>query len=399
MSDPLESALSKFQTEFGVEPDFKAFAPGRVNLIGEHVDYNDGFVLPFALDFRTVVVGSIAPEGSTSRVVTTATGLDPVSFDATAPNKEAPEWANYVKGTISQYKDFLSAGFALNLAISSTVPLGSGLSSSASLEVAVATLLEAMLESKGISWTPTGGVAKALRCQKAEHEWADTPCGIMDQYISAMGVSGKLLLIDCRSTEYTLVPMGDENATDSKPVMLIANTNVKHNLSGSEYPDRVRQCREAVATMKERGFDIRATRDATLDMLEKSKEAMSDVNYRRARHCITEDARTLSCVAALGKGEWSEVGKHMSASHVSLRDDFEVSCPELDALQRLALEVPGVYGSRMTGGGFGGCTITLVAAEALETLQTHLKEKYPTVCPGYECSLYVSTPSAGSGMY
>jgi galactokinase len=371
-----------------------------VNLIGEHVDYNDGFVLPFALGFRTVVVASFAPDssGGTSKVLTCMAGLEPVSFVIGTDSmvKGKPTWGNYVKGTIAQYLDFIPAGMAINAVIASDVPMGSGLSSSASLEVATATLIEAMLAYKGVAFSPSDGVAKALRCQKAEHDWADTPCGIMDQYISALGKEGQLLLIDCRTNESTLVPFGSEGA--EVPVCLIANTNVKHTLSGSEYPDRVRQCKECVAVMQGKGHDIAATRDATMDMLEDSKDSMSDMSYRRGRHCVTEDARTLASVEALKAGDWVSVGAHMSASHASLRDDFEVSCPELDVLQRLALEVPGVYGSRMTGGGFGGCTITLVKAEALDALKAHLCAEYPKHCPDLQCSLYASLPSAGSGL-
>jgi galactokinase len=407
----LADALAKFKLEFKSDPEFKCFAPGRVNLIGEHVDYNDGFVLPFALGFKTVVVGSLITTGSTvSKVITTIPGLPEVEFDVTKDmKKEAPEWANYVKGTVAQYITFLPKGFSFNAVICSNVPLGSGLSSSASLEVATATLIEAMLTKLGISFEPNDGVAKALRCQKAEHEWADTPCGIMDQYISAMGCDKHLLLIDCRSNEATLVPFGGDNDSDSDfksnelPILLIANSNVKHSLSGSEYPDRVKQCRTCVTKIKEnieiaKAKKITALRDVTMDMLLSAKDSMDDLSYRRGLHCIEEDARTLACVEALKKGDFVTVGKHMTSSHNSLRDNFEVSCPELDVLVELALQVPGVLGSRMTGGGFGGCTITMVEANQVNALKSHLKTEYPKRCIGHECSLYESLPSAGSGM-
>ena len=398
---PLEESVAAFKKEFGSDPEFKAFAPGRVNLIGEHVDYNDGFVMPFALPFKTVIVASVT-EGEVSRIVTTSQApvpMPPVSFSITGDmKKEEPEWANYVKGTIAQYLDFIPKGFAMNAVIASDVPMGSGLSSSASLEVATATLIEAMLSKAGVSFTPNDGVAKALRCQKAEHEWAGMPCGIMDQYISALGKEGHFLLIDCRSNGNTLVPFGQGAVGEELPVMLIANSNVKHKLTGSEYPDRVRQCKECVAVLQSKGHDIKATRDATAEMLDACKADMDEVSYRRGKHCVTEDARTLASVEALKAGDWTTVGRLMSSSHVSLRDDFEVSCPELDALQELALQVPGVYGSRMTGGGFGGCTITLVKKDALEALRAHLSTEYPKRCPGQECSLYAAVPSSGSGL-
>ena len=177
-----------------------------------------------------------------------------------------------------------------------------------------------MLE-KLFNITSVTGVDKALRCQKAEHEWADTPCGIMDQYISAMGKEGNLLLIDCRSREYKLVPFGKDGPA---PLLLVTNSNIKHKLSGSEYPDRVRQCREAVDILKASNPSISALRDVTIDMIELSKEKLPELSYKRAKHCVTEDLRTLQTVELLGTGDFNGVGKNMTASHCSLRDDFEV---------------------------------------------------------------------------
>merc|ERR1711871_40806 len=302
--------------------------------------------------------------------------------------KGDPEWANYVKGTIAQYLPDLPQNAVIDMVIVSNVPLGAGLSSSAALEVAVATFLETLY-----NITTVTGVEKALRCQKAEHTWADTPCGIMDQYISAMGQDGNLLLIDCRSREYQLVPFGGGGG--SVPVLMVTNSLVKHALSDSEYPDRVRQCREAVEIISKKHPQVKELRDATMEMVEEAKAEMPDVNYRRARHCVTEDARTLDTVERLKVGDFANVGKHMTASHNSLRDDFEVSCPELNELVNLALQVPGVLGSRMTGGGFGGCTVTLLEPSAVEPFKEFVGTKYRENV-GIDCVFYTAVPAHGA---
>lgn len=253
--------------------------------------------------------------------------------------------------------------------------------------VATATLLEVMC---GL---PDDGVKKALRCQQAEHTFAGVPCGIMDQYISAMGQPGNLLLIDCRTNDFKLVPFG-EGAT--APLILVTNSNVKHALTGSEYPDRVRQCREAVAVLQARFPHITSLRDADMASLEAVSNALPAEAYRRARHVIGEDARTLRAVQALTDKDFVTVGKNMTASHASLRDDYEVSCPELDFLVACALEVKGVYGSRMTGGGFGGCTVTLVERSAVHELERVLKERYAQRF-NLHCECYEAQPSSGAG--
>jgi galactokinase len=258
--------------------------------------------------------------------------------------------------------------------------------------VAFATFLEQLY-----NITTVTKVQKALRCQQAEHTFADTPCGIMDQYISTMGSKGNLLLIDCRSTEYQLIPFGSSgdngsgNGNNSKPcpVILITNSNVKHQLSGSEYPDRVRQCKEAVLCLQTKYPHVNALRDATMNMLDAVKDTMTPLVYARAKHCITEDIRTQSTVEALHNNNFELVGQYMTASHHSLQHDYEVSCVELDLLVQIALTVPGVYGSRMTGGGFGGCTVTLVDKDVVDQLKDVLSVNYykQTLlkCSFYEC--------------
>jgi galactokinase len=253
----------------------------------------------------------------------------------------------------------------------------------------MATFLESLFEI-----TTVTGVSKALRCQKAEHDWADTPCGIMDQYISAMGKDGNLLLIDCRSNEYKLVSFGLDGGP-SQPVLIVTNSNVKHTLSGSEYPDRVRQCKEAVSILQKQFPQVKALRDANENMLDACRDELSSLSYLRAKHVITEDIRTLRTVEHLASGDFPSIGKEMTCSHISLRDDFEVSCPELDTLVNLALEVPGVHGSRMTGGGFGGCTVTLLEPEAVAAFQSEVGMKYREAY-GIDCTFYPAVPSAGA---
>lgn len=241
---------------------------------------------------------------------------------------------------------------------------------------------------------PSDGVAKALRCQKAEHTFAGVPCGIMDQYISAMGQEGNLLLIDCRSHEFKLVPFGHGEDT---PVVLVTNSNVRHSLTGSEYPDRVRQCQEAVEVLSRRSPSVSSLRDVDMAMLEAAKGDMSDKAYQRAKHVVGENARTLSAVEALNKRDFVTTGKLMTGSHESLRDDYEVSCPEIDFLVELALSVRGVYGSRITGGGFGGCTVTLVDRGAVSELERVLKEEYQKRF-GFHCDCYETQPSSGAAV-
>lgn len=369
-----------FGEAFGdAAPQVAVCAPGRVNLIGEHTDYNQGLVLPMALPLVTVVVGSQAT-GQDVTVVTAAKDADePLRVTFGLPGEGSPLrpgspcWANYVKGVIQHYRAPPVPGF--RAVIVSSVPLGGGLSSSASLEVAVYTFLQQL--------RPDGGdrVAAALACQQAEHSHAGVPCGIMDQFVSVLGREGHALLIDCRSLEAAAVPLADPDL-----VVLITNSNVKHSLSGSEYPTRRRQCEEAAAVLGRASL-----RDATMKDLEESRDGLDDVTYRRARHVIEEIERTARAAEALKRGAYKEFGQLMVESHDSLRDLYEVSCRELDELVAAAVEVDGVFGSRMTGGGFGGCTVTLLQASATERTIVHIQERYsgsPT--------FYVTTPSEGA---
>lgn len=380
VSELVATARRLYGQMFGEEaPRVAVCAPGRVNLIGEHTDYNQGYVLPMALPLVTVVVGSPAA-GQDVTVVTAAEDADePRRVDFSLPTDGSPlspgvpSWANYVKGVIQHYRAPPVPGF--RAVIASSVPLGGGLSSSASLEVAFYTFLQQLKPDDGDL------VSKAVACQKAEHTHAGVPCGIMDQFVSVLGKEGHALLIDCRSMEAVPVPLADPRL-----VILITNSNVKHSLTGSEYSTRRRQCEEAASIL---GKD--SLRDATMKDLEEARSRMDDVTYRRARHVIEEIERTVQATEALKRGAYKEFGKLMVESHNSLRDLYEVSCRELDELVSAAVKVDGVFGSRMTGGGFGGCTVTLLQAHAIDTTILHIQEQYsgnPT--------FYVTTPSAGA---
>lgn len=378
----LSQAKIKYTEKFGSSPSVVGVAPGRVNIIGEHTDYNDGFVFPMALPLCTVVVGALSNDDmGTCRVLTTAGGADNPNFvEFPAPTAEhpltrgdVPNWANYFKGVVANFHGVVH-GF--NAVIVSSVPLGGGLSSSASLEVATYTFLEALLQSPAES-----SRAKALACQRAEHQFANMPCGIMDQFVSSLGQEGHALLIDCRSLSCEQVPLSDPSLA-----IVICNSNVRHSLSGSEYPARRADC---YASAKAMGKD--SLREASMEDIEAHRSSMPEVAVKRARHVVGEIRRTQEAVAALKKRDYIAFGKLMTESHRSLNEDYEVSCPELDELVSAALEVPGVLGSRMTGGGFGGCTVTLVCRESVDQLLQHVKERYsgtPT--------FYVVTPSRGA---
>jgi galactokinase len=361
-----------------------AAAPGRVNVIGEHTDYNDGFVLPMAIDRYTVIAAAPATDGAKLIQLRSTAGDGAVGLDLSAPVKPAPKgtWSNYPVGVIA---GFLARGVkprAFDALVHSTVPLGGGLSSSAALEVATATLLEAITGQK------LDPVEKALLCQKAEHEYAGMPCGIMDQFISVMARENHLLLLDCRSRRPELVPM-----TDPTMALLIVNTNVKHELIGGEYAKRRAQCEEAA-----RILGVTALRDATADMLEQARGRMQHVVFRRARHVISENERTIHAAEGVRASNWPTVGQLMYASHASLRDDYEVSCSELDAVVDIAEGIGpqgGVFGCRMTGGGFGGCAVALVTADAVAAVSERVASEYERRTR-IKPALFVSRPAAGA---
>ena len=375
---------AEFQKKYGRPPRWIAGAPGRVNVIGEHTDYNDGFVLPMAIE-RYAVMAADSSSSSSSSSFYDAHFKETAAIDISTPvTKGQPKWSNYVRGVIAGFQNRGVTIPALDVAFMSTVPLGGGLSSSAALEVCTATLLEAVTQKK------LDPVEKALLCQKAEHEFAGMPCGIMDQFISVMGRENQLLLLDCRSRQTELVPMKDASVA-----ILIINTNVKHELTGSEYPTRRKQC-EAAA----KALGVPSLRSATAVTLGSAKAGMDPVVFRRARHVIGEIERTINAAAGIRASNWTTVGQLMYASHYSLREDYEVSCPELDAVVEIAEGIGskgGVWGCRMTGGGFGGCCVALVKTDAVETISKKIAADYKTKT-GIEPAIFVSRPAAGAAI-
>ena len=372
----------QFQRIYGRAPRWFVAAPGRVNVIGEHTDYNDGFVLPMAIERYCVMAADLSRTSQNISVHDEQVG-EKVVIDISKPvEKGNPKWSNYIRGVIAGFQQRGVKIPALDVVMLSTVPLGGGLSSSAALEVCTATLLET---ATGKKMDP---IEKALLCQKAEHEFAGVPCGIMDQFISVMGKANHLLLLDCRSRETQLVPVNDASVE-----LLIANTNVKHELGSGEYAVRRAQCEEAAKIL-----GVASLRDATAELLEQKKNQMSDVVFRRARHVIGENERTVNAAEGVRNSNWLTVGQLMYASHRSLRDDYEVSCKELDAVVEIAEgigEQGGVYGCRMTGGGFGGCAVALVKSNAIDAISKRLAADYRQKT-GIEAAIFVSRPAAGA---
>lgn len=371
----------EFQKHYGRAPRWIVAAPGRVNVIGEHTDYNDGFVLPMAIErYAIMAADSAAASGNVS--ICDAHFKETATIDVSAPvTKGQPKWSNYIRGVLAGFQQRGVNIPALDVAFMSTVPLGGGLSSSAALEVCTATLMEAV----------TGKIdpiEKALLAQKAEHDFAGVPCGIMDQFISALGRKGHLLLLDCRTRQTELVPMSDPAVE-----LLVINTNVKHELSGGEYAERRGQCEEAAAKL-----GVKALRDVTAEQLEKNKDKLSEVVYRRARHVIGEINRTIEAGHRTRANHWIRLGELMYASHYALRDDYEVSCTELDAVVKIAENIGlkgGVFGCRMTGGGFGGCCVALVKSNAAESISQTIAAEYKKKT-GIAATIFSSRPAAGA---
>jgi galactokinase len=379
----LQRLGKNFRQLYGTEPRIFR-APGRVNLIGEHTDYNDGLVMPVALEFCTNVATAVRDD---RRVTVHSQNFDETVEFALAEIGASPSghWSDYVRGVAGV---LLSEGVPLrgaNLLIHSDVPIGSGLSSSAALEVASAL---ALLDGAGVSMEM---VKLAHVCQRAEHEYAGTMCGIMDQFVSCFGRAKHALMLDCRSLEYEHVPISEQVR------IVVCNTRVKHELASGSYNLRRQDCEAGVRALRAHGMsNIHALRDATTADLEHCREWLPDVVYRRCRHVISENARVEAASMALKAQDLAAFGALMYESHSSLRDDYEVSCRELDLMVGIARSVPGVYGSRMTGGGFGGCTVNFVHADAVENLVAAMEREY-TRMTELTPELYVCVPGDGAG--
>lgn len=359
-------------------------APGRVNLIGEHTDYNEGFVLPIAIGKKIIMLGQLRNDrliqvfdlGYKTKIKFSLDSLTPLKKDT---------WANYLMGVMDEIQ---KAGYPLqgvNLVFTSNIPQRAGLSSSAALEVVTA-LTMAKLNSLEIE-----PVEMARLCRRAENNFVGVACGIMDQYVSCLGKKNYALFIDCRSNDYELIPLKDRNYQ-----VVICNSKVQRGLVDSEYNKRREECKIATEFFKYKlNREIRALRDITIDEYEKYQAQLPEIIARRARHVISENYRVQAGVKALREGNFSAFGQLMIESHQSLKDDYEVSCAELDLLVDLALKQEGVLGARMTGAGFGGCTVNLLKRDYVDAFKETIKKEYKKNT-GISPDIYVTPPVEGA---
>jgi galactokinase len=376
----VEAIRAQFIELYGSQPRVFS-APGRVNLIGEHTDYNDGFVLPMAIDRRTVVAASPRAD-RTIRAASTNEG-GKIEFEIGREYSSGHEWGRYVYGMAEclRREEFDLRG--ADLLIASDVPIGAGLSSSAALEISTGF---ALLD---ISGQAADLVDLALMAQRAEREFAGTRCGVMDQYIACLGIEGYALLIDCRSLEYRAAPIDLERAR-----LVVCDSMVKHNLASGEYNRRRAECEDGLGRLSKYMPGIQALRDVEIDDFDLYAGALPETIRRRCNHVITENARTVAAVGALERGDLAQFGKLMYASHESLRRDYEVSCRELDLLVTIASRCDGVFGARMTGGGFGGCTVNLVAPDSVDEFITTIGREYEKET-ARRPNIHICQPSAG----
>ncbi|MEO2178095.1 MAG: galactokinase [bacterium] len=378
---PPERAEFAFKQVFGDKPEYFFFAPGRVNLIGEHTDYNDGFVLPAAINFQTVVAANRRQDQTVRCVAADYDNeLDVFSLDEPVVVLESPRWANYVRGVVSslQTRGYKIGG--VDIAISGDIPQGSGLSSSAALEVAIGQTFQSLFRLT-ISQSDI-----ALVGQEAEHTFVGSLCGIMDQLVSARAKQGHALLIDCRTLESTPIPIPNELA------ILIVDSNVSRGLVDSEYNSRRQQCEDAARLL---GLD--ALRDISLPEFKKRINELPADIAKRARHVVTENERTLAAADALACSNMKLLSRLMAQSHESMRQDFEITIPAIDLIVNTISRVIGERGGvRMTGGGFGGCVVALLSPQLIPEVTNALSSVYERET-GLQYSHYVCTASAGSG--
>ena len=359
----IEALLAeRFDEAYGCEPEVIARAPGRVNLIGEHTDYNDGYVLPIAIAKR--IYAAAAASGDDRISLRSGNLKGEVVFDTNSIERSG-DWGDYAKGIVAKLlrRRFPIGGF--NAFFLSDLPIGAGMSSSAAMEVVVCYLLQKLF---GFSIPPQEATNL---CQQAEHEFAGTRCGIMDQFVSVLGRAGNALFLDCRTLEYEPVPfsLGE--------ILLVAcDSRVERGLADSEYNRRRAECEEGVEMLSARFRDVKALRDVVPSQLEECRRALPDPIFRRCRHVVTENARVLASIDAMRGNEVEKLGEIMNRSHDSLRDDYEVSCDQLDLLVDKARSIEGVLGARLTGAGFGGSTINLVARSSLVMFQDRISETY-----------------------
>jgi len=382
-NSPMARAAAVFHAAFGEAESIRVQAPGRVNLIGEHTDYNDGLVLPCAIDYRTVIVARQRDDHLVRVVAADYDGaIDAYSLDAPIARLDAPMWANYVRGVIDEMVRRGLPMRGMDLAIAGDVPQGAGLSSSASLSVAVCRLFASLPGFEG--WTP---IDLALIAQRAENDFVGCKCGNMDQISSAAGIQDHALMIDCRSLEVEPVPI------PAGAAIMIFNSQVTRGLVDSAYNTRRLQCEEAA-----RHFGVPALRDVDMAMLDARGAELDPVVLRRARHVVTENARVAAAAQALAAGDLEHMGELMAASHASMRDDFEITVPPIDQLVGIVKDAIGSAGGvRMTGGGFGGCVVALVPQALVETVRAAVGDKYRAP-NGEAATIYVCRAAGGAGL-
>jgi galactokinase len=379
MHDP-EALRSLHASRFKAEPEIFA-APGRVNLIGEHTDYAEGFVMPAAIDFATLA--GISPRTDGKIAIYSENFTEERTFEAAALPAASDDWSDYPLGVIELLagEGHRMPGFSLSLF--GDVPLGSGLSSSAAIEVATAFAVTSLLK------VHYPGPKLARLCQRAENEFVGSSCGIMDQFISANGEENHALLLDCRDLSFRLAPIPENVA------LVIANTMVKHSVAGGEYTTRRAEVEEAASVIARHRPEVRFLRDATVDDLKKWGAEMSPNALKRARHVITENTRTVAAAEALIRHDLKELGRLMAEAHESYSKDFEASCVEADTMVMLANKLPGLIGARLTGGGFGGCTINLVDQQEASRFAQALGASY-TDATGITAQIHICHASSGA---
>jgi len=384
-SEPIADALSKrFQRLHGTPP--KIFrAPGRVNLIGEHTDYNDGYVMPIAIDLYTwVAAGKRDDRILHVHSVHFGETLELPLDELAGPPRG--HWSDYIRGVAQELGAGRGRLSGANLVIHGQLPLGGGLSSSASLEISTAL---AVMWTSELELPP---LEMVRLCQRAEHEYAGTRCGMMDQFTAAFARLQHALMLDCRSFEYKLLPIPAEAS------VVVSNSMVRHELAAGEYNRRRADCETGVRILRQHLPRVVALRDVTAADLEKHKSDLPDQIFRRCRHVISENQRVLGAAEALQAGDLDRFGQFMYESHRSLRCDYQVSSPELDVLVKLASACQGVYGARMTGGGFGGCTVNLVRSDAVEQFQAKIAEGYARAT-GMVPAVYACSAAEGAGAW
>ena len=384
----LETVIAKFRERFGETPAHIVRAPGRVNLLGEHVDYNDGFVLPIAIDRATWL--AFSPSDTDQTTLRAVDLSEEVSFTTetlpaktNADGKGLPSWALYPAGVMWALREARLDTPALKGVYTSDVPQGAGLSSSASVEMAFV-----------LAWQTLGGwslppMERALLGQKAENQYVGVNCGIMDQFASACGEQDRLLHLDCRSLEWHTLPLPKDVS------IIIADTKMRRTLTSGEYNKRRADCEEAVRILREKIGGIRSLRDVPVDTFNQHASLLPERVEKRARHVVEEIERSVRAIPLLKQGNVAQFGDLLSQCHASLRDLYEVSIPELDTMVEIAQDLPGCYGARLTGAGFGGCTVNLVAREQADVFSSALAVGYETET-GFPPEIYICSASKGA---